>query len=280
MNELPFARYFQTPEHQPFLLPGQRGAVLLVHGFPGSPAEMRPLGQSLNEAGWTVEGVLLPGFGPQIEQLFERRMEDWVEAVQASLRRLKENHRLVVAGGFSLGAALAMQAAAAVEVDGLALLAPYWKMRSPLWNLLPVIRRIFPSIRPFQIIQVDFNNPDFRGGMGRFMPEVDLDNPQTQAELRQGMRQFKLPTSIFAEIRNTGLRAGKLTPRLRCPTLVVQGWQDPLVQPGMTRQLLRRMPRPLTYIEVDAAHDLPQADKPAFPQVSQALIRFLDMLHS
>jgi alpha-beta hydrolase superfamily lysophospholipase len=53
---------FQGPEHLPFLWPGGQPAALLVHGFPGTPAEMRPLGEALHQAGWTAQGILLPGF--------------------------------------------------------------------------------------------------------------------------------------------------------------------------------------------------------------------------
>jgi carboxylesterase len=278
MNSLPFARYFQTPEHQPFRMEGERGSFLLVHGFPGSPAEMRPLGQALNQAGWAVEGILLPGFGPQVDSLFTRSREDWVAEVRSALRRLISSHRPVIAVGFSMGAALAMQAAAVESADGLVLMAPYWKLPGAVWNLLPVIRRIFPTIQPFRLVRLDFNNADFRRGMSRFMPELDLDDPQKQAELRQGMQQFKLPTGIFDEIRKTGLHAARVAPHLMFPTLVVQGRQDPLVQPGVTRQLLLRLPGPLTYLEVEAAHDLLQPDKPAFAPIHQAILNFATTL--
>ena len=55
---------YQAPEHQPFLWRGHHtAAALLIHGFPGTPAEMRPAAQALHSAGLTVQGLLLPGFG-------------------------------------------------------------------------------------------------------------------------------------------------------------------------------------------------------------------------
>ena len=68
----PFLRslpLFTEDEHQPFRKSARgamRGAALLVHGFPGTPADMRPLAASLAAAGWDVDAPLLPGFGPEI----------------------------------------------------------------------------------------------------------------------------------------------------------------------------------------------------------------------
>ena len=47
-----------------FFLPGTNGgAVLLIHGYTGTPAEMRPLGDYLQQLGYTVLGVRLAGHG-------------------------------------------------------------------------------------------------------------------------------------------------------------------------------------------------------------------------
>ena len=37
--------------------------ILLVHGFTGSPASMRPWAEYLNQRGYTVKVPLLPGHG-------------------------------------------------------------------------------------------------------------------------------------------------------------------------------------------------------------------------
>ena len=47
----------------PFFLEGGEHAVLLTHGFTGTPAHMRPLGEYLHAQGFTVQGILLPGHG-------------------------------------------------------------------------------------------------------------------------------------------------------------------------------------------------------------------------
>jgi carboxylesterase len=41
---------------EPFLLSGGRIGCLLIHGFTGTPAEMRSLGIHLNQQGYTAWG--------------------------------------------------------------------------------------------------------------------------------------------------------------------------------------------------------------------------------
>ncbi len=48
------ASAFDSPEHHPFVLRGGSNAALFVHGFPGSPAQVRPLAEALRTRGWTV----------------------------------------------------------------------------------------------------------------------------------------------------------------------------------------------------------------------------------
>lgn len=55
---LKISELFQEKEFEPFKWPGGEPAALLVHGFPGTPAELRSLGKSLHLSGWTVEGLL------------------------------------------------------------------------------------------------------------------------------------------------------------------------------------------------------------------------------
>ena len=138
---------FQGEEHQSFLLVGGRPAALLVHGFPGSPAEMRPVGEALHDAGWTVQGLLLPGFGPDIATLQQRRLEDWQAAVANAMASLRREHDPLLLVGLSMGGALALQAAADTPPDGLILLAPFWRLAGNgawLQLLWPAIRVIFP----------------------------------------------------------------------------------------------------------------------------------------
>src|SRR5688572_17767016 len=47
----------------PFELGSGDDACLLLHGFTGSPWDMRPLGERLSERGYAVRAIRLPGHG-------------------------------------------------------------------------------------------------------------------------------------------------------------------------------------------------------------------------
>src|SRR5436309_331310 len=57
-----------------FSLPGSRPlGCLLVHGFTGTPEEMRPLGEALAARGFPVHAVRLAGHGTDVAELARTR---------------------------------------------------------------------------------------------------------------------------------------------------------------------------------------------------------------
>jgi carboxylesterase len=269
-SEISLSYFFRGPEHLPFHLEGGDRAALLIHGFPGSPAEMRPLGEALHAEGWTVEGILLPGFGREVDTLVNRRHTEWQDAVESALQSLQMRYKTVLLAGFSMGAALALAAAARIKPDGLILMTPFLKLSGALWAALPLLRYTVPIVYPFRLVKVDFNDPRVRRGMAVLAQEVDLNAPEVQA----AMRDFAVPVKLFAEIRAVGLQAWRAAVRVNCPTLVLQGLQDDLVLPAHTRRLLSRLGGRLSYRELNAAHDLPDRNAPAWPAVRAAVLEF------
>lgn len=124
MSESLLPKPFNGSQHRSFLWKGRDSAALLIHGFPGTPAEMRPLGAVLHDAGWTVHGVMLPGLGADIETLDTRTSQDWSDTVRQAAEELGRRHTTVLLVGYSMGGALALHAAKE-RPDGLVLLAPF-----------------------------------------------------------------------------------------------------------------------------------------------------------
>lgn len=266
-----FAHLFEDEVHQPFLWESGDRIAILVHGFPGSPAEMRPLAEHLHRSGWTVQGVLLPGFGPQIDSLAEKRQDEWFEAVQEALKSARNQYRQVMLVGHSMGGALSIQAAAGLPPDILILFAPFWHLDHILWRALPVLKYIVPQFKPFKLMKPDFSDPEMRANIGQYMPEADLDDPEVQ----QAIINFAVPVSMIDQIRVAGQRAYKAADSIISPTLVIQGTQDQLVQPEMTRRFIRRFRAKLEYTEVDADHNLTDSANGAWNALCGAIDTFI-----
>ena len=45
--------------------------ILLIHGYTGTPAAMRPWGEYLNKLGYSTRATLLPGHGKNPQDLHE-----------------------------------------------------------------------------------------------------------------------------------------------------------------------------------------------------------------
>ncbi len=264
---------FAGPEHRSFKLDGGRQAALMLHGFMGTPAEMRPLAGHLNQAGWTVEGLLLPGFGNQLDTLFERSYRDWVDAAASALSRLQERHQPVVLIGYSLGGAIALNVAAEQPPDALVLLAPFWRLGNTLHYVIwQIVRRFFPNPRPFR--KANFSEDRLSEFIGGIVPDLDLSDPQVQDTLKE----LRVPSRFGQQIVITGRSAGKAATRFDRPTLIVQGVQDEVSKPGNSRRLLNRLPGAVKYEELEADHSLVKAENPGFTRMSRSVLAFADAM--
>jgi len=100
-------------------------AVLLLHGFLGSPAELGKLPETLHAAGFAVEAPLLPGHGTTPGDLRDANPDQWLEAGLAAYDALAEKHDDVTVLGFSMGGFIATQIANERELPRLVLVNPF-----------------------------------------------------------------------------------------------------------------------------------------------------------
>jgi len=99
-------------------LEGGKTGILLLHGFTGSPSELRETGEFLHKNGLTVSIPLLPGHGTTPEDLSTRKWQEWYECARENLKRLKRNCQSVFVGGLSFGGSLALYTSAHNQVSG------------------------------------------------------------------------------------------------------------------------------------------------------------------
>ena len=264
---------FSGTEHVAFDFPGT-GPVgaLLIHGFVGTPAELRPLGLALSEHGISARGILLPGFGQEIGQLNETLPVDWMDAASHAWQQMHRSFQHNVLIGFSLGGAIALRLADEHPPDRLILLAPLWRLLGrawPLGYLLPAAGKIVPRISPFA--SADFHHPHVRRFFERAARDVDVDDPIIRAAIR---KYAQIETATIQRLWRFALRTGKYARLVKVPTLVIQGLADQIVAPSDTRVLTSRLPTGTRLIEVACDHLIIDSDKPAWPVVRDAVVHF------
>ena len=74
------------PTAEPFFFIGDssKPACLLIHGFTGTPKEMRWMGEYLNQQGYTCLAVRLAGHATNPEDMIRSRYTDWIASVEDS----------------------------------------------------------------------------------------------------------------------------------------------------------------------------------------------------
>ncbi len=111
------------PRHigQPLLIKGRsrKVGVVLCHGYMAAPMEVRTLAEYLAAKGYWVYTPRLKGHGTSPEDLAQSSFQEWIHCMEDGYILMRNLCRQVVLGGFSTGAALALELAARlVEVIG------------------------------------------------------------------------------------------------------------------------------------------------------------------
>ena len=154
-----------APQDEPFVAPadadaagGRRVGVLLVHGFTGSPASIRPWAEHLNAQGYAVSVPLLPGHCTSWQELNKLTFADWYAEAERAFEKLQSECDQVFVGGLSMGAFIGLKLAVEKgrEVAGLVLVNPAINSDRKDVKLLPVLKHVVPA---FPAIGNDIKKP-------------------------------------------------------------------------------------------------------------------------
>ena len=213
--------------HAAFAFAGSAHArigVLCVHGFTGSPAEMRPLGEYLARRGYTVHGVLLPGHGGAAEDLKGHKWMRWTEATHAALQTLGRTCDQVFVAGESMGGLIAIHLAIhhPTEICGVISLATPSAIKDARAKLVRFARYFVPYFYPLK--EADFSSPAVRESVAKRMREsLDLDDPIVVRQIKSSVR---IPLDAIAELMALNEQVVKELPKLTRPVLFLQGRKD------------------------------------------------------
>lgn len=139
------------PTAEPFFFPGDPGkpACLLIHGFTGTPKEMRELGEFLNRRGFTCLGVRLTGHATAPEDMIRSRYTDWIASVEDGYHFLRGVSDRIFFCGLSMGGVLALLTSTRLATTGvIAMSAPFQlPFNYPVWllRLLSAFKRYAPK---------------------------------------------------------------------------------------------------------------------------------------
>ncbi|HYO85195.1 MAG TPA: alpha/beta fold hydrolase [Dermatophilaceae bacterium] len=136
------------PGAEPFTADGGPVAVLISHGFTGTPQGVRPLARALAEAGLTVRLPRLPGHGTNWQELNRTRWQDWYSVLDRELTQLHRTCAHVVVAGLSMGGTLVTRLAQehGPRVTGLVLINPVFRVDDPRMRALPALQYLVGSL--------------------------------------------------------------------------------------------------------------------------------------
>jgi carboxylesterase len=197
---------------------GPRGALLL-HGFAGTPPELRRLGEHLARHGWRCHAPALPGHATVPEDLEHVRWTDWADASLAALDELAQSCETVVVAGQSMGGALALHVAANdLRVAAVASLATPLRLKGVLHHLIPAVKQVVRWHRP--------------GG------DVDLWDQHAVEELHSyGLRSLR----AIHELKKLIAAVRDEVAQIRAPVLVLHGGRDSMADPRGADELVQRL---------------------------------------
>jgi carboxylesterase len=229
------------PTAEPFFFPGNPNGkaqhpvgCLLVHGFTGSPKEMRWMGEYLAHDGHTVIGVRLAGHATRPEDMLRTRWPDWLASVEEGYRLLEsylcvephnDNHTppSIFAMGLSMGGVLSLILASqayqpAYPLAGVVGISTPYTLR-PDWRMqyLELLHYFKPNI--------DKGEPDWH------YPQAALDHVDYPT----------YPTRSVAELRDLLEVLRSVLPSVKAPTLLVHSKDDRGVLPDNMPQIFQHL---------------------------------------
>lgn len=128
---------------------GRPIGVLLLHGFSGSPASMRPWAEHLNKLGYAVEMPRLPGHGTHWRDLNRVSWQEWYVEASDALDRLVDSCDSVVVGALSMGGSVALRLAEerGADLAGIVLVNPFVSSTRAELKVLRLLKLAVPSLK-------------------------------------------------------------------------------------------------------------------------------------
>lgn len=203
------------PTAEPFFFPGNSTGCLLIHGFTGAPKEMRGMGESLRNQGFTVLGIRLAGHATQPSDMAHMSWQDWMASVKDGYYLLQGCTERIFVIGLSMGGILSLLFSAQHQVSGvIAMSTPYALPNDPRLRFIRLISLLMPKLAK--------GSPD----------------SINQAAAREHVDYPYIPTRAIIQLRDLLVEMRKTLPLVEVPALIIHSSRDQGVPPHNAEQIL------------------------------------------
>lgn len=222
--------------------PAARTGVLLVHGFTGSPDSTRPWAQFLNERGYTVNALRLPGHGTTWQDANTRTHADLQGAVDDAFADMRSHTDRVFLMAQSFGATLALRVAAdrPDEVAGIVLVNPWVRPDGVAgWqrHLVPIQRFLPYVVKSVAGVASDIADP-------------------SKAELGYD----RIPILLAVDLAKSWKQLLPMMHRISAPILLYRSVEDHVLSPNNSELIRSRVHSTLQEIELHRSYHVATLD--------------------
>jgi carboxylesterase len=162
----------------------QRTAVVLLHGLCSTPDELLTVQSALRTSGYAVHPLSIEGYSFDADAPLQRAapFERWLDAIEAQVKTLRQQHDRVMLIGISAGSSLALGAAirCGTDVDALVLMST--TLRFDGWAI-PRTQFLLP---------LAFYTPLGRFWQYRERPPYGVKNERVRAWIERELRHRKV----------------------------------------------------------------------------------------
>lgn len=177
--------------------PRSETAVVILHGFTGSPVSMQPIADACVSAEIPVRMPLLPGHGTTWQDLNRTTYADWLAAAQSAVDDAASRYERVYVIGLSMGGTLTLDLALAnPRLAGISLINPALFFHDPRLVFLRFLKQVLGSVDG---IADDIAKPGVSEGAYTRTPLKALHSlVKAMARTRERLWQVTCPTLIFS----------------------------------------------------------------------------------
>ena len=238
---------------------GGRVGFLLIHGLGGTPVELRYVAQGLARAGHTVYCCQLAGHCGTGPDLRDSSWTEWYQSVEEAHDRLREHCDVVIAGGLSMGAILALHLAAQrpTLVHGLALFAPTLKLDG--WAM-PWHIHILHMVRPARFkLDIYLSEREPYGIKDDRIRNFIINSMQTGDSSEAGV--FATPAHSFAHFNRLVSIVKRELKSIATPALILHPRNDDIASLDNSLYLQRKLGGMVEMVVLDDSYHIITLDR-------------------